>query len=93
MLRIAGSVTGPGSIAIAFLAPGLQDMEEGFLVPFLPAASRYRRPLTILGIFIMTTSQVLAANSTKDWQIVLTQCVTFGIGGIRMNFVHLSIFP
>jgi MFS family permease len=34
----------------------------------------------------------LASSATTDWQIVLTQCLLFGVGGIMLNFVHVSIF-
>lgn len=41
----------------------------------------------------MTISLVLASAATTAWQIVLTQGVLFGIGGVMLNFVHVSIFP
>lgn len=82
----------PDSIAIRLLAPGLQDIEEGIIFPFLPTAARYRRLLVLLGISIITVSLVIASYACRDWQIVLAQGVTFGIGGIVLNFVHVSIF-
>jgi hypothetical protein len=83
----------PGSVAIRLLAPGLQDIEEGILFQFLPKATRYRQLLVIVGIFTITISLLLASFATADWQIVLLQGVLFGIGGILMNYVHISIFP
>ncbi len=83
----------PGSVAIRLLAPGLQDIEEGIIFQFLPNASKYRQSLVIAGIFIITVSLALASFATADWQIVLLQGFLFGIGGILMNYVHVSIFP
>ncbi|KAH8774758.1 major facilitator superfamily domain-containing protein, partial [Diaporthe sp. PMI_573] len=37
-------------------------------------------------------SLILASCATSPWQIVLTQGVLFGVGGIMLNFVHVSIF-
>ncbi|KAF2152652.1 MFS general substrate transporter [Myriangium duriaei CBS 260.36] len=89
--------TGPnarfsGSVAIRLLAPGLQDIEEGLLFPMLPTNTKFRRPLVLVGIFIITTSLLLASYAQTDWHIVLLQGVTFGIGGILMNFVHVCVF-
>ncbi|KAB5575271.1 hypothetical protein GE09DRAFT_1264490, partial [Coniochaeta sp. 2T2.1] len=83
----------PDSIAIRLLAPGLQDIEGGILFSLHPRSSSYRRPIVISGIFIMLMSLVLAANCQQDGQIVLTQGISFGIGGILLNYVHASIFP
>ena len=83
----------PGSVVIRLLAPGIQDIEEGILFQILPKANKHRRILVILGIAIMITAIFLASCATSDWQIVLTQGVLFGIGGILLNFVHVSIFP
>lgn len=83
----------PDSPAIRLLAPGLQDIEEGIIFPLLPTAAKFRRLLVIIGIFIITISLLLASYCEKDWQIVLTQGVSFGIGGILLNFVHVSVFP
>lgn len=40
----------------------------------------------------MLVSLILASYSRKSWQIVLTQGIFYGIGGILLNFVHVSIF-
>lgn len=82
----------PDSIAIRLLAPGLQDIEEGIVFPFLPIAGRHRRSLVLSGILIITISIVVASYAQHDWQIVLAQGVAFGLGGIMLNFVHVSIF-
>jgi len=82
----------PDSVAIRLLAPGLQDIEEGLLFPFLPTAANARRPLVLVGIVIITASLTLASYARHDWHIVLAQGVFFGIGGILLNFVHVSIF-
>lgn len=82
----------PNSVAIRLLAPGLQDIEEGILFPLLPADSRFRRPLVLVGIFIIIISLLLASYAEEDWQIVIAQGICFGIGGILLNFVHVSIF-
>ena len=80
------------SVILPLLAPGLQDIEEGILFQILPKAARFRRTLVIIGITIMLLSLVLASCSQKAWQIVLTQGILYGIGGILLNFVHVSIF-
>ena len=41
----------------------------------------------------MTVSMILASSASKAWQIVLTQGILFGVGGIMLNFVHVSVFP
>lgn len=83
----------PGSIAIRLLAPGIQDIEEGILFQFLPTGGRHRRLLVFAGIFTISISMILASSAQSDWGIVLTQGVLFGIGGILLNFVHVSVFP
>ena len=80
------------SIVLPLLAPGLQDIEEGILFQLLPKGARYRQTLVLIGITIMLLSLVLASYSHKAWQIVLTQGILYGIGGILLNFVHVSIF-
>lgn len=75
------------------LAPGLQDIEEGILFQILPKAAKYRQTLVLVGIAIMVVSLVLGSCATESWQIVLTQGILYGIGGIFLNFVHVSIFP
>lgn len=82
----------PDSTAIRLLAPGLQDIEEGIIFPFLSTAAMCRRYFVLTGISIITVSLVLASYARYDWEIVLTQGVAFGIGGILLNFVHVSIF-
>jgi len=59
----------------------------------LPKASRYRQTIVIVGILFMVAAIMLASYSSSAWQIVLTQGILFGIGGILLNFVHVSIFP
>ena len=83
----------PDSAIIRLLAPGIQDIEEGILFQLLPKANKHRRTLAIMGIAIITAAVFLASCSTSDWQVVLTQGVVFGVGGILLNFVHVSIFP
>ena len=78
---------------LTLLAPGLQDIEEGILFQMLPQAAHHRSKLVIIGISIMIVSLVLASCATKGWQIFLTQGILYGIGGIFLNFVHVSIFP
>ena len=58
----------------------------------LPKAARYRQTLVLIGIAIMMVSLILASLATEAWQIVLTQGILYGIGGIFLNFVHVSIF-
>lgn len=83
----------PDSAVLRLLAPGIQDILEGILFPLLPPSSGHRRALVLVGITIIMISLILASYATDAWQIVLTQGVTFGIGGILLNFVHVSIFP
>lgn len=59
----------------------------------LPKSSKHRRALVVTGIFIMVGSVFLASCANTDWQVVLCQGVLFGIGGILLNFVHVSICP
>lgn len=80
------------SVILPLLAPGLQDIEEGMLFQILPKAARYRQTLVLIGITIMLLSLILASYSQEAWQIVLTQGILYGIGGILLNFVHVSIF-
>ena len=81
------------SLILTLLAPGLQDIEEGLLFQILPQAAHHRPKLVIIGITIMIVSLVLASFATKAWQIFLMQGILYGIGGICLNFVHVSIFP
>ena len=80
------------SVILPLLAPGLQDIEEGILFQILPKAARYRQTLVLIGITILLLSLVLASYAREAWQIVLTQGILYGIGGIFLNFVHVSIF-
>ena len=82
----------PDSVVLRLLAPGIQDILEGLLFPVLPAAGRHRLFLVISGILIILASLLLASYSTEAWQVVLCQGVLFGIGGIMLNFVHVSVF-
>ena len=77
---------------LPLLAPGLQDIEEGILFQLLPKAAKYRQTLVLMGITIMILSLILASYAKEAWQIVLTQGILYGIGGILLNFVHVSIF-
>lgn len=77
---------------LPLLAPGLQDIEEGILFQILPKAARYRQALVLIGITIMLLSLILASYAHKAWQIVMTQGIFYGIGGVFLNFVHVSIF-
>ncbi len=77
---------------LALLAPGLQDIEEGILFQVLPKAARHRQTLILVGITVMMSSLLLASWATEAWQIVLTQGILYGVGGICLNFVHVSIF-
>jgi hypothetical protein len=74
------------------LAPGLQDIEEGILFQFLPKSVKFRQLLVIAGIFTITAAMILASYATTVLQTVLSQGVLFGVGGIMLNFVHVSIF-
>ena len=83
----------PDSVAIRLLAPGIQDIQEGIMFQFLPTDGRHRRLLVFMGIFIISISMILAGSAQTDWAVVLTQGVLFGVGGILLNFVHVSVFP
>ena len=80
------------SVILTFLAPGLQDIEEGIMFQILPKAARYRQTLVLVGISIMMLSLILASCAREAWQIVLMQGLLYGVGGICLNFVHVSIF-
>jgi hypothetical protein len=79
-------------VVLPLLAPGLQDILEGILFQILPNLARYRRLLVIVGILILIGAMTLASYSSAAWQVVLAQGVLFGIGGIILNFVHVSVF-
>lgn len=81
-----------GSVILTFLSPGINDIIEGILFQILPKAPYYRQVLVVCGISTMSVSLVLASCASSAWQIVLTQGVLFGAGGIMLNFVHVSIF-
>ena len=87
------SATHRDSVVLPLLAPGLQDIEEGILFQIFPKSAKYRQMLVIAGIFTMTIAMILASYASRAWQIVLTQGILFGVGGIMLNFVHVSVFP
>lgn len=82
----------PNSEILLLLSPGLQDIEEGILFQILPKSAKYRQMLVIIGIFTMIVALLLASCASNPWQILCTQGLLFGIGGIMLNFVHVSIF-
>ena len=82
----------PDSVVLPLLAPGIQDIEEGILFQIFPRSAKYRQMLVIAGIFTITLALVLASCADTAWQIVSTQGILFGVGGIMLNFVHVSIF-
>lgn len=46
----------------------------------------------VTGISILVVAMLTASCATSAWQVVLTQGLLFGVGGIMLNFVHVSIF-
>ncbi|EON67129.1 hypothetical protein W97_06382 [Coniosporium apollinis CBS 100218] len=80
------------SLLLGLLAPGLQDILEGILFQVLPRSPRYRRTIVVFGILAITAAMFFASIADTVWQIVLSQGVLFGVGGIMLNFVHVSIF-
>ena len=80
------------SMILPLLAPGLQDIEEGLLFQVLPKSARYRQIIVLVGITILVLAMILASFATTALQIVVTQGVLFGLGGILLNFVHVSVF-
>lgn len=82
----------PDSMVIPLLAPGMSDIVEGILFQILPRHAKYRHSLVVAGIVIITLSFFFASWAETPWQIVLTQGLMFSIGGIMLNFVHVSIF-
>ena len=83
----------PDSVVLPLLSPGLQDIQEGFLFQLFPKSTRYRQSMVVSGIFIMMSAVFLASCATTPWQIVTTQGILFGIGGVMLNYVHVSVFP
>lgn len=67
-------------------------MEEGILFQLLPKSAKFRQLLVVAGIFTITVAMILASCATTVWQTVLSQGVLFGVGGVMLNFVHVSIF-
>jgi len=92
-LSSGNSAQFPGSMMLPFLAPGLQDIEEGLFFQILPRSAKYRQAIVIAGIGILVLAMILASFATTALQIVATQGILFGLGGILLNFVHLSVFP
>lgn len=82
----------PNLVVIPLLAPGIRDIEEGLLFQILPLFARYRQLLVIVGVAIIVSSVFLASYATMAVTIVLTLGVLFGVGGIILNFVHVSAF-
>lgn len=87
--------TGPNptyaySAPLALLAPGIQDIIEGILFPILARLSRYRSLMVKIGIVMIVLSLLLASYATKPYHILLSQGVLFGIGGVLLNYVHVS---
>lgn len=82
----------PDSEILLLLSPGLQDIEEGILFQILPKSAKYRQILVIIGIFTMAVALLLASCANNPWQILCTQGLLFGMGGIMLNFVHVSVF-
>ncbi|MCJ1270393.1 hypothetical protein MMC22_010290 [Lobaria immixta] len=82
----------PNSEILLLLSPGLQDIEEGILFQILPKSAKYRQLMVIIGIFTMIVALLLASSANNPWQILCTQGLLFGFGGILLNFVHISIF-
>lgn len=83
----------PDSAIIALLAPGINDVQEGLLLSFMPNGARWAKPLVVLGILIITASMFLASFATEAWQITLSLGWLFAFGGNLINHVHLSVFP
>lgn len=92
-LSSQGTVQLSGSMILPLLAPGLQDIQEGLLFQFLPKSARYRRATVITGIITIILAMVLASFASTALQIVASQGILFGLGGILLNFVHVSVFP
>lgn len=79
-------------MVLPLLAPGIQDIEEGLIFQILPKSAKYRQAMVLIGIATMTIALVLASFASTAWQIVMTQGVMYGLGGIMLNFVHVSVF-
>jgi MFS transporter, MCT family, solute carrier family 16 (monocarboxylic acid transporters), member 10 len=83
----------PDSLILPLLAPGIQDIQEGLLFPILPIFARYRQLMVVIGVSIIVASTMVASYAGSAVSILLAQGVMFGVGGIILNFVHVSIFP
>ncbi|KAL9617026.1 MAG: hypothetical protein Q9160_008143 [Pyrenula sp. 1 TL-2023] len=82
----------PDSLVLPLLAPGIQDIQEGIMFQFLPSFVRYLQLVVIVGICIIPLSLFLASCASTPWQIILSQGVLFGVGGIMLNFAHVTAF-
>ncbi|KAL9042421.1 MAG: hypothetical protein Q9180_000612 [Flavoplaca navasiana] len=91
-LSSGNSVELADSKILPLLAPGLQDIEEGLVFQFLPKSARFRQPIVMIGIAIMVLAMISASFATSAAQIVVTQGILYGLGGILLNFVHVSVF-
>ena len=80
-------------MAISFLTPGIQDFQEGILFQILPRHAKFRIWIITAGISIMTLAFFLASYAEEPWQVVVLQGHLFGIGGVMLNYVHVSVFP
>ena len=83
----------PDSIVLALLSPGLMYLQEGLIYQVLPRSTRYYQFLVVTGIFLIILGMILASYSRVPWQIVCTQGFMFGMGGVLLNYVHVSVFP
>lgn len=91
-LTVGDAAKYPGSITLSLLAPGIQDIIEGLLFQMLPTSHRARRPLIFLGIGIILFSLLWASWASTSWEVFVSLGISFGIGGIILNFVHVSVF-
>ncbi|KAL8828409.1 MAG: hypothetical protein Q9191_002607 [Dirinaria sp. TL-2023a] len=80
------------SMILPLLAPGLQNIQEGLLFQFLPKSAKHRQAIVAAGIIIITSAMISASFAHTALQIVATQGILFGLGGILLNFVHVSVF-
>lgn len=78
---------------MSFLTPGIQDFQEGFLFQVLPRHAKYRVWIIMAGITTMVIGLFLASYAEEPWQVVVLHGHVFGLGGVMLNFVHVSIFP
>ncbi|KAK3716629.1 hypothetical protein LTR37_006259 [Vermiconidia calcicola] len=91
-LTVGENAEYPRSVVLSLLAPGIQDIIEGFLFQVLPVNVRLRLPLLCGGIATILIGMLWASWATAAWEVFVSLGIVSGVGGVILNFVHVSVF-